>query len=67
MLCDRGEHRVHGAQRESSNWQAFLEERISAGFFKARREPQENGVYSRIEELHITLTSNPTSLSCGGE
>lgn len=67
MLCDRGEHRVCGAQREPSSWQAFPEDRISAGFFKAKRGPQEKGVYSRIEELHITLTSNPSSLSCDGE
>lgn len=50
-----------------SGWQAFPEERISDGFFKAKRGPQEKGVYSRIEELHITLTSDPSSLSCDGE
>lgn len=23
-------------------------------------------MYPRLDELHVTLTSNPTSLSCGG-
>lgn len=47
----------------------FQKRGYQLGFLRQRGvyTPQEKGVYSRIEELHITLTSNPSSLSCDGE